>query len=251
MNNSIQNDINLLVEWADKAMCYSWLHNHSYHEYSFKDKCYTLPIIGLTTIAGTSTFAQASSMNISNTGSYISMGFGSLTILSGLLTAIKKFLKISEYAESHRISKMNWEKLYREIKIELTRLDNTPTQNTPKSKPSNSNTSNLDHLDSIINKFKNQYNHLMETSPTISKKSIEKFTKEFQKPQYSNILKPEICGNMESTASITKIFKSTNIANYTIPLLPSNPTENHIISVISDISDISNTKQDISHNIDI
>lgn len=244
--NSIQNDINLLVEWADKAMCYSWLHNHSYHEYSFKDKCYTLPIIGLTTIAGTSTFAQASSMNISNTGSYISMGFGSLTILSGLLTAIKKFLKISEYAESHRISKMNWEKLYREIKIELTRLDNTPnTQNTPKSNPSNSNTSNLDNLDSIINKFKNQYNHLMETSPTISKKSIENFTKEFQKPQYSNILKPEICGNMESTASITKIFKSTNIENYTIPLLPSNPTENHIISNISD------TKQDISHNIDI
>jgi hypothetical protein len=242
MNNSIQNDINLLVEWADKAMCYSWLHNHSYHEYSFKDKCYTLPIIGLTTIAGTSTFAQASSMNISNTGSYISMGFGSLTILSGLLTAIKKFLKISEYAESHRISKMNWEKLYREIKIELTRLDNTP--NTQKS---NSNTSNLDNLDSIINKFKNQYNHLMETSPTISKKSIEKFTKEFQQPQYSNILKPEICGNMESTASITKLFKSTNITNYTIPLLPSNPintknTENHIIN---------ETKQDISHNIDI
>lgn len=246
--NSIQNDINLLVEWADKAMCYSWLHNHSYHEYSFKDKCYTLPIIGLTTIAGTSTFAQASSMNISNTGSYISMGFGSLTILSGLLTAIKKFLKISEYAESHRISKMNWEKLYREIKIELTRLDNTPTQNTlntPKSNPSNSKTSNLDNLDSIINKFKNQYNHLMETSPTISKKSIEKFTKEFKQPQYSSILKPEICGNMETTASITKLFKSTNIANYTIPLLPSNPTENHIISVISD------TKQDISHNIDI
>lgn len=246
--NSIQNDINLLVEWADKAMCYSWLHNHSYHEYSFKDKCYTLPIIGLTTIAGTSTFAQASSMNISNTGSYISMGFGSLTILSGLLTAIKKFLKISEYAESHRISKMNWEKLYREIKIELTRLDNTHnTQNTPKSNPSNSNTSNLDNLDSIINKFKNQYNHLMETSPTISKKSIEKFTKEFQQPQYSSILKPEICGNMETTASITKLFKSTNIANYTIPLLPSNPintknTENHIIN---------ETKQDLSHNIDI
>lgn len=243
MNNNMQNDINLLIEWADKAMCYSWLHNHSYHEYSFKDKCYTLPIIGLTTIAGTSTFAQASSMTISNTGSYLSMGFGGLTLLSGLLTAVKKFLKISEYAESHRISKMNWEKLYREIKIELTRLDNTS-----KSK------SNLDNLDSIINKFKNQYNHLMETSPSIPKKSIQTFLKEFEKPQYSNILKPEICGNMESTSSITKVINdhvvqsnisnissSTNLTNYTIPLLKTNTiqnTENHIIS-------------DNSYNIDI
>lgn len=190
-----QNDIDLLIEWADKAMCYSWLHNNAYHDFSYKDKCYTIPIIVLTTIAGTSSFAQSVIPN--NIEDYVAMGFGGLTIFSGLLTAIKKFLNISELSESHRISKMNWEKLYREIKIEITRMDNQIR--TPGNKILTYD--DISNLEELINKFKNQYNHLMETSPSIPTKSVCAFQKEFSKAKYNNIQKPEICGDIEHTGN--------------------------------------------------
>lgn len=188
-----KNDINLLVEWADKSMCYTWLHNHAYHIFSKKDKYYTIPIIILTTISGTASFSY--SVIPSYMEDYVSMSFGGLTIFSGLLTAIKKFLKISELSESHRISKMNWEKLYREIKIELTRIDNINIKNDDIIK----------NIEKLVDKFKNQYNHLMETSSTIPNKSIEAFKKHFSNEKYNNIEKPEICDEIQHNGSYISI----------------------------------------------
>lgn len=188
---NIENDINLLIDWADKSMCYSWLHNNAYHNLSFKDKLYTIPVILLTTIAGTSQFANQVISN--DLQQYISMAFGSLTIFSGFLTALKKFLNITELSEAHKISKMNWEKLYREIKIELTRLDNR--ENSCKINVTN----DISNLEELTTKFKNQFNHLMETSPVIPLKTINSFNKEFNKEKYKDIKKPEICGNLHHT----------------------------------------------------
>lgn len=187
---SINNDIQLLIEWADKSMCYSWLHNNAYHHYSYKDKLFTIPSIIMTTIAGTSAFANIQSLN--DIGVYLSMGIGGITMFSGLLTTLKKFLKITELSESHRLFKMNWEKLNREIRIHLTRLDN-------------SNNITPEYIEKIINKFEAQYNHLMETSPVIPNISIKEFNKEFSKSEYSSIKKPEICGNLENNGYFVNI----------------------------------------------
>lgn len=188
--NNIINDINLLIEWTDKSLCYSWLHNHAYHTFSRKDKCYTIPIIILTTIAGTASFAHPIIPN--DIDNLLGMCFGGLTIFSGLLTAIKKFLNISELAESHRISRMNWEKLYREIKIELSRIDNIKHN-------MDNEVDKTINIESLIDKFKNNYNHLMETSPGIPENSINEFKKEFSYEKFENLQKPEICGDLEHT----------------------------------------------------
>ena len=44
---------NILVEWADKALCYKWLHSKSHINYSRANAWYTIPVIILSTLTGT------------------------------------------------------------------------------------------------------------------------------------------------------------------------------------------------------
>ena len=48
----------ILIEWADKAMCYRWLHSKSNALYSYLNALYTIPVIIISTLTGTANFAQ-------------------------------------------------------------------------------------------------------------------------------------------------------------------------------------------------
>lgn len=43
----------ILIEWADKAMCYRWLHSKSNTMYSTLNAWYTIPVIVISTLTGT------------------------------------------------------------------------------------------------------------------------------------------------------------------------------------------------------
>ena len=40
----------ILVEWADKAMCYRWLHGKSHQHYKRANAWYTIPVIIMSTL---------------------------------------------------------------------------------------------------------------------------------------------------------------------------------------------------------
>ena len=48
----------ILIEWADKAMCYIWLHSKSNAMFSSLNAWYTIPVIVISTLTGTANFAQ-------------------------------------------------------------------------------------------------------------------------------------------------------------------------------------------------
>ena len=48
----------ILVEWADKAMCYRWLHTRANAMYNTLNAFYTVPVIIISTLTGTANFAQ-------------------------------------------------------------------------------------------------------------------------------------------------------------------------------------------------
>ena len=50
----------LLSEWAEVAMCYSYLHNYSTRKYKHKYHHLQIPIIILSTLTGTANFATDS-----------------------------------------------------------------------------------------------------------------------------------------------------------------------------------------------
>ena len=174
----------ILVEWADKAMCYRWLHTKSHAMFSNLNAWYTIPVIVISTLTGTANFAQER-VPIGFQG-YFVMIVGAFNILAGIITTIQQFLKITQLNEAHRVSSIAWDKFYRNIKIELAKHP-------------------IERIDvkQMVKMSKEEFDRLMETSPNIPDKIIRGFKIEFSKidnkSDIPKIITPEICDTLVST----------------------------------------------------
>ena len=146
----------ILVEWADKANCYKWLHNKSYHKYNHKRNVYTIPVIILSTLTGTANFALERVPEESQ--ALCSIIIGSINIIAGIITTIAQFLKLNELSEGYKISALSWDKFYRNIKMELLKSANERTD-----------------VSYFLKLCKDEYDRLMETSPDIDNDILIKF----------------------------------------------------------------------------
>jgi hypothetical protein len=147
----------LLKEWADKAQCYELLHHKSHMVYKKRHALFVIPVIIISTVTGTANFAQDKITNENDKNIFV-MVVGGLNIFAAIVTTISQFLKVSEMNEGHRVASYSWGKYYRNIKTELAKhpLDRiNPTD--------------------LIAMAKEEYDRLMETSPSIPHKIIQKF----------------------------------------------------------------------------
>lgn len=162
----------ILREWADKAMCFKWLHSKSHEIFSYQHAMFTIPVIIISTITGTANFALERFGE--DTKSIAVMFIGGLNIMTGIISTVAQFLKIAEINEGHRVAAIAWDKFYRLIKIELAKA--SKDRRSPKE---------------LIRQCQEEYDRLVETSPTIKQKVIS----EFNKLEIADeIQKPEICG---------------------------------------------------------
>lgn len=188
---------NILIEWADKAMCYRWLHAKSHSHYSKANAWFTIPVIIMSTLTGTANFAQDRFSE--NIKPLVAMGIGGVNIFAGILTTIQQFLKIGELNEAHRVSSISWDKFYRNIKVELAK--------SPEEKI---------NVIQMLKISKEEFDRLMETSPSVSDKVTAEFTRVFsggivkskngvtlplneRQEAFKALKKPEICDTLEST----------------------------------------------------
>jgi hypothetical protein len=186
---------NILIDWADKSMCYRWLHSKSYDRYNKLNTWFTIPVIIMSTLTGTANFAQER-VPIDYRG-YFSMIVGGVNIIAGIVTTIQNFLKISELNESHRVGSLSWDKFYRKIRVELAK--------SPEERQA---------VDVYLKLCTEEFDRLMETSPSIEKRIIKEFKNTFEgtiiydlsgtpilterQKSFKEISKPEICDDMES-----------------------------------------------------
>lgn len=182
LNNGIINTVEwspehekILIEWADKAMCFRWLHSKSNAMYSSLNAWYTIPVIVISTLTGTANFAQERvPVAYQN---YFVMIVGGFNILAGIITTIQQFLKITQLNEAHRVSGIAWDKFYRNIKIEIAKHPSERIE--PKQ---------------MLKMSKEEFDRLMETSPSIPQEIINEFKDKFKDQEsFKNIVKPEIC----------------------------------------------------------
>ena len=165
----------ILIEWADKAMCYRWLHSKSNAIYSSLNAWYTIPVIVISTLTGTANFAQERVPL--EYQSYYVMVVGGFNILAGIITTIQQFLKITQLNEAHRVSSIAWDKFYRNIKIELAK-----------------HPSERIDVRQMVKMSKEEFDRLMETSPNIPEKIVNQFKNNFNSHNaFDKIVKPEIC----------------------------------------------------------
>ena len=177
----------ILIDWADKAMCYRWLHSKSNYKLSKINTYFTIPVIVMSTITGTANFAADRVPE--NYRGYYSMIIGGVNIFAGIITTIQQFLKIGELNEAHRVSSISWDKFYRKIRVELA-------------KPPQERQNVYDFLKACTEEF----DRLMETSPVIEKQIIQLFNDTFngdhldekKKKMFESLKKPEICDSLES-----------------------------------------------------
>jgi len=171
----------ILIEWADKAMCYRWLHSKSNALFSSLNAWYTIPVIVISTLTGTANFAQTRVPE--EYQNYFAMVVGGFNILGGIISTIQQFLKITQLNESHRVSGIAWDKFYRNVNIELAKHPSERMQ-----------------PGQMLKMSKEEFDRLMETSPTIPEKIVQVFKKSFKHSDaFDKIVKPEICDVLVST----------------------------------------------------
>lgn len=214
----------ILIDWADKALCYKWLHSKNYQRYNRFNILFTIPVIIMSTLTGTANFAQDRVPQ--DLRSYYSMIIGGVNILAGIITTIQNFLKISQVNEAHRVSAISWDKFYRKIKVELSK-------------------SRLERqgVEIYLKNCTEEYDRLMETSPNIDKKIIINFKKTFEgkilkdkdgkdilsekQKAYKELSKPEICDVLESVRK--SVYKEISKNDLSLSIDNSN-NKNIIIS---------------------
>ena len=172
----------ILIEWADKAMCYRWLHSKSNNMYNTLNAWYTIPVIIISTLTGTANFAQER-VPLEYQHFFV-MIVGGFNIMAGIITTIQQFLKITQLNESHRVSSIAWDKFYRNIKIELAKHPSERIE--PKQ---------------MLKMSKEEFDRLIETSPNIPEKIVQQFkTNFFSQESFDKIIKPEICDILVPTS---------------------------------------------------
>jgi hypothetical protein len=177
---SIENE-RILVEWCDIAQCYKWLNTRAHSSYAYINMWFTIPAIILSTFSGTASFAQESIPD--RYKSMTTMIIGSVNIAVGIITTIQQYLKISELNEAHRVSAIAWDKYARNIRIELSKA--------PDERPS---------AGLFLKYNREEFDRLMETSPSIPESIIKEFKRTFINTKDPNIKKhvdklklPDIC----------------------------------------------------------
>jgi hypothetical protein len=168
----------LLAKWADKALCYRWLHDLSERKYNNLNNRVQIPVIVLSTLTG-AVNVGINSIFPPNLAVYGSFGLGAISISTGILTTIGNFLRFAQNMEGHRVASLQWSKFHRNISAELAIH---PDQR-------------VDSVEFFTIK-RAELDRLVESAPQIPTDVIEKFEQRFRDV---DIDKPEICDILEPT----------------------------------------------------
>ena len=162
----------ILKAWGEAAACYRYMHYQAYCSFKNLSMKFTIPLIIVSTITGTANFAQETFPP--TVQPFVPSAIGGLNLITAIATTIMQFLKINELMEGHRVASVQYGKVSRTIRLELTLPLSERTQNGT----------------NMIENMRAEYDRLIEQSPNVPKKMIDSFEREF--PDDNAFFKPEI-----------------------------------------------------------
>jgi hypothetical protein len=168
----------LLLSWADIAMCYTWIFDRAFRRLGNLNYRFTLPIIVLSTITGTISIGLNSLLPPEQveTGQKV---VGGVNILTGIMTTIQNYYRYAQQTEANQTASNDWARLHRNIKIELSieREFRKPATD-------------------FVKSVRQEYERLLNARPTIDTQILEDFRKEIKN---SDVIKPEILDLVQHT----------------------------------------------------
>ena len=162
----------ILKDWGEASSCYRHMHYKAYQSNSRWSMGFTLPVIILSTVTGTANFAQSSFPK--ELIPYVPSVIGAFNLIAAIMTTIAQFLKVTELMESHRVTSIQYGKLARKIRLELTLPISERSQ----------------HGDNMVEICRSEYDRLIEQSPPVPKKIITEFDIKF--PESNIFSRPEL-----------------------------------------------------------
>ena len=162
----------ILKAWGEAAACYRYMHYQAYCSYKKLSMKFTIPLIIVSTVTGTANFAQETFPP--SVQPFVPSAIGGLNLITAIATTIMQFLKINELMEGHRVASVQYGKVSRTIRLELTLPLSERTLNGT----------------NMIENMRAEYDRLIEQSPNVPKQMIDAFEREF--PDDNAFFKPEI-----------------------------------------------------------
>ena len=151
----------LLSEWGNQAKCYAWLHNYTYKLYKHYNRCFTIPIIFLSTISSVASYGIQQMFPSFDYGNIV---IGTFSIIVTLLSAINNTLRYAELSESHRVTEIHYTKFYTSISTQLSLIRSDRAK-----------------IDNFLLICKAELDRLIEQSPAIPGKIKIRFKNKFRK----------------------------------------------------------------------
>jgi hypothetical protein len=181
----------ILQSEGEKCKCWKWLHDKSRDRFNMANDWIAIPVIVLSTIAGTGSIGSESLFADAKAAS---IAIGGISLFVGVLNTISNYYGFAKRAEAHRIAGMMYDKLAREITIELSlpRSERCPAEQ-------------------LLKQVRTQCERLGETSPSIPDTIIKAFKKAFNNPEHGEVSKPYICNGIDPINTYKGVAVSTPI----------------------------------------
>jgi hypothetical protein len=176
----------VIASEAEKALVLRWLHDQSEKKYSQLNTYIAIPVIVISTLAGTASIGQES---LFGAGDIAPIIIGLMSLSVSVLNVISNFFSWAKRSEGHRISSINYGKLHRWISIELS----LPRTQRLAAKH-------------FLKEIREQIDRLNETSPPIPQVVIDTFRVKLKNLK-EDVSVPEICNEITAV----QVYRGTNI----------------------------------------
>jgi hypothetical protein len=165
----------ILSKEGERALCYSWLHLKSQGRFAKFDTNIALPVIVLSTLAGTGSIASQSLFGGSQAANVV---IGAISLSVGVMNTVSNYFGFAKRSEAHRIAGTTYAKIHKFILIELS----LPRKERMKAKDA-------------LKIIREQLERLSEISPQIPDQIIKDFNEKFH--DQKDVSKPEITNGLD------------------------------------------------------
>jgi len=165
---------------GEKAHCLSVMHHSAEAHFSFLRTFIDLPVIALSSVTG---FCSVGSSLMFDDQKVSAITLGVVSLFVGFLNGVGTYFGFAKRAEAHRITSLQYARLYRFLSIEMS----LPREE--RMLPSK-----------LLSFCRDQYDRLQEISPLLPQKIINDFKEKFDK--ILDISKPEEANGLEKINSL-------------------------------------------------
>lgn len=165
---------NLLSTLADEAQISSVPHHNCHLYYKKWSLCIQIPVIALSTITGGGNFISSADF-LSPFKEKLIFIMGAISLFIAVISAVYKYLNLDSIVEGHRLSSLNWNKLYNDIRNQLL-ITSTDRQN----------------ANDFYKLVQSDYDRLLEVSPVVPQSFVAHIRKKLEN---TNVEKPYYLGN--------------------------------------------------------